>query len=202
MRDVPLVAVALIVSAYWLRVGTMAVRIRHRQRRSVGLIPERRSERMLWLVVVPVVAGWCALPWLAIGRAGGALAVPEFATSGNWILLRWVAALVAGACLAVTLRCWSRMGPEWRMDISARKTSLITDGPFSRVRHPIYACSMLMMVATAVVLPTPAMIALAVVHVGWINYKARAEEMQLASVHGDAWHHYAAHTGRFLPRFR
>ena len=202
MRDVPLVAVALIVSAYWLRVGAMTVRIRHRHRHGVGIVPERRSERLLWLVVVPVVAGWCALPWLAIGRSDGALAVPAFATSGAWVALRWAAAAVAGGCLAVTLRCWARMGPEWRMDISDRRAPLITDGPFSRVRHPIYACSMLMMAATAVVLPTPAMLALAVVHIGWINVKAHAEEKELASVHGDAWRHYAAHTGRFLPRFR
>ncbi|HEX7328169.1 MAG TPA: isoprenylcysteine carboxylmethyltransferase family protein [Casimicrobiaceae bacterium] len=202
MRDVPLLVVALTVSAYWLRVGAMALHVRRRHRHGVGLIPERRSERLLWLVVVPVVAGWCVLPWLAVGRTGGALAVSGFATFGAWGALRWLAALIAVACLATTLHCWHRMGSEWRMDISERKTPLITDGPFRRVRHPIYACSMLMMAATAVVLPTPAMIALAVVHIGWIHYKARAEETQLASVHGDAWRRYVAHTGRFLPRFR
>lgn len=202
MRDLPLVVVALVVSAYWLRVGAMAVHVRRRHGHGVGLIPERRSERLLWLVVVPVVAAWCALPWLAIGRAGGPLAVPSFAVSGGWVALRWAAALVAGGCLAMTLRCWSRMGSEWRMDISERSSPLITDGPFGRVRHPIYAFSMLMMAATAVVLPTPAMIALAVVHAGWINFKARAEETQLASMHGEAWRRYAAQTGRFLPRLR
>ncbi|MBS0326798.1 MAG: hypothetical protein JSS46_09675, partial [Proteobacteria bacterium] len=113
MRDLPLVVVALVVSAYWLRVGAMAVHVRRRHGHGVGLIPERRSERLLWLVVVPVVAAWCALPWLAIGRTGGPLAVPSFAISGGWVALRWAAALVAGGCLAMTLRCWSRMGSEW-----------------------------------------------------------------------------------------
>ena len=84
MRDVPLLVVALTVSAYWLRVGAMALHVRRRHRHGVGLIPERRSERLLWLVVVPVVAGWCVLPWLAVGRTGGALAVSGFATFGAW----------------------------------------------------------------------------------------------------------------------
>src|SRR5574340_495776 len=199
MRDVPLLIVALTVSAYWLRVGTMAVRIRRRHRHGVGFIPERRSERLLWLVVVPLVVAWCALPWLATGRSGGtlavpqfALAVPQFATAGAYGALRYLAALAALGCFAVTLRCWRRMGADWRMDIGNRPSALITDGPFAHVRHPIYACSMLMMAATAVVLPTLPMIALAIVHAAWINFKARAEEVHLASLHGDAWRRYAA----------
>ena len=46
------------------------------------------------------------------------------------------------------------MGRDWRMDISDRNTALIIDGPFARIRHPIYAFSIAMMVATAIVLPT------------------------------------------------
>ncbi|MGH8800868.1 MAG: methyltransferase family protein [Casimicrobiaceae bacterium] len=200
MRDAPLLIVALTVSAYWLRVGAMARRIRHRHRHGVGLIPERSSERLLWFIVVPLVLAWCALPWIAIDHSSGTLAVPGFAKAGAFGALRYLAAFVAVGCFAVTLRCWRRMGSAWRMDISRRPSALITDGAFGRVRHPIYTCSMLMMVATAVVLPTPAMITLAVIHVGWINYKARTEEAHLASVHGDAWRRYVARTGRFLPR--
>ena len=53
------------------------------------------------------------------------------------------------------------MGRDWRMDISDRNTSLITDGLFARVRHPIYAFSIALMLATAIVLPTPPMLLLA-----------------------------------------
>lgn len=202
MRDAPLFVVALTVSAYWLRVGVMAVRIRRRHHHGVGFIPEQRAERLLWLVVVPLVVAWCALPWLALGRSHGALAVPPFAAAGAYDSLRYAAAAVAVGCFAVTLHCWRHMGSGWRMDISRVPSALITDGPFARVRHPIYTCSMLMMAATAVVLPTPSMIVLAVLHIGWIQHKARAEDAHLASMHGEAWRHYAAQTGRFLPRLR
>jgi protein-S-isoprenylcysteine O-methyltransferase Ste14 len=91
------------------------------------------------------------------------------------------------------------MGRNWRMDISDSNTSLVTEGLFARIRHPIYAFSIAMMIATATVLPTPAMIAIAAVHVLLMNVKARREEAHLARLHGEAYARYVERTGRFLP---
>ena len=76
MRDIPLLVVALTISAYWLRVGAMVIRAQRRQHRDVGVIPERSVERAMWLVFVPLVAAWCALPWLALTHDRGWLALP------------------------------------------------------------------------------------------------------------------------------
>ncbi|HEY3532458.1 MAG TPA: hypothetical protein VGL43_04985, partial [Casimicrobiaceae bacterium] len=104
MPDIPLLLVALTITAYWLRVGAMVVRARHKQRHDVGVVPERASERAMWLLFVPVVAAWCALPWLALGRSSGPLAVPAFAReSFAYPGVRWLFAAVAVACLAVTI---------------------------------------------------------------------------------------------------
>jgi len=92
------------------------------------------------------------------------------------------------------------MGDDWRMDVTAQKTTLITDGPFSRIRHPIYAFSILLMLCTAVVLPSPPMLLIALLHVLLMHMKARNEEAHLAAMHGDAYARYAARTGRFVPR--
>jgi len=200
MPDIPLVVVALTVSAYWLRVGAMVVRARRRQHRDVGVIPERPAERVMWLVFVPLVACWCALPWLALNHAQGWLAVPAFAHGDTaYRVVRWIFAFVAVACLWLTLDCWRRMGRNWRMDISDRNTALVTEGLFSRIRHPIYAFSIAMMIATAIVLPTAAMTAIAIVHVVLMNIKARNEEAHLARMHGEAYARYVERTGRFLP---
>ena len=200
MPDIPLLVVALTISAYWLRVGAMVVRARRRQHRDVGLIPERAGERVMWLVFVPLVLAWCALPWLALTRTQGWLAVPAFARNeGVYAALRWLFALVAVGCLAFTIDCWRRMGRNWRMDISERNTALVTEGLFARIRHPIYAFSIAMMLATAIVLPTPAMLAIAGVHIVLMNVKARSEEAHLARMHGEAYARYVARTGRFLP---
>jgi len=199
LRDVPLVIVALTISAYWLRVGAMVVRARRRQHRDVGVIPERRSERVMWLVFVPLVAAWCALPWLALTHTNRWLAVPAFARDGAYSILRWLFAAVAVACLVLTIDCWRRMGRSWRMDISDDNTALVTEGLFARIRHPIYAFSIAMMIATAIVLPTVAMVVIAVVHIVLMNIKARSEEAHLARMHGDAYARYVRRTRRFLP---
>lgn len=200
MPDIPLIVVALTITAYWLRVGAMVVRARRKQRHDVGVVPERASERALWLLFVPVVAAWCALPWLASGRSAGPLAVPAFAhESVAYAASRWIFAAIAVLCLALTIDCWRRMGRNWRMDISDRNTSLVTEGLFARIRHPIYAFSIAMMVATLFVLPTWPMLAVALVHFVLMNVKARTEEAHLARLHGDEYARYVARTGRFLP---
>jgi protein-S-isoprenylcysteine O-methyltransferase Ste14 len=200
-RDVPLLIVALTIAVYWLRVGALVVRARRKQHHDVGVIPERASERALWLLLVPLIACWCALPWLAVTHDRGAFAVPAFARGPvAYEALRWAAALGALACLAATIQCWRRMGRDWRMDISDRNTSLITDGLFAKVRHPIYALQIALVAATAIVLPSPAMLGVAALHVILMNVKARSEEAHLARMHGDAYRRYTERTGRFVPR--
>jgi len=200
-RDYPLLVVALTISAYWLRVGAMVVRARRKQHHDVGVIPERPAERALWLILVPVIACWCALPWLGVTHERGVFAVPSFARgTPAYAAIRWLAAAAAVAFLLLTIQCWRRMGRDWRMDISDRNTSLITDGLFAKVRHPIYAFSIALMIATAIVLPSVAMLMVAAAHIALMNIKARSEEAHLARLHGDVYRRYVERTGRFVPR--
>ena len=201
MRDIPLLILAVAVSAYWLGVGRMVVRVRHKTRHDVGVVPQKPKERLLWMVWVPLVAAWIALPWLALREAGAPWGLPVFAAPA-YGGLRWAAALVAIACFAATAQCWVRMGEHWRMDIALdSRTELITDGPFRRIRHPIYAYQALLMICTAVVLPSPPMLVLAAIHIALVNVKARDEERHLLASHGEAYARYVERTGRFFPRF-
>ena len=116
-------------------------------------------------------------------------------------VLRWIAAFVALLALAGTIRCWLRMGDDWRMDVGLDgQGTLITDGPFARIRHPIYALSVLLMLWTVVIVPTAPMLVIAAVHIALMNMKARNEERHLLAVHGDAYARYLQRTGRFFPR--
>jgi protein-S-isoprenylcysteine O-methyltransferase Ste14 len=201
MRDIPLLILAITVSAYWLGVGRMVVRVRRKTRRDVGVVPQQRSERLMWLLWVPLVVAWIVLPWIAIDKSGPPWG-PLIADAPAFAALRWAAALAAVSCLLLTVRCWVRMGEHWRMDIAVdTKTELITDGPFRRIRHPIYAYQAGLMVCSALVLPSPPMLALAVVHLALVNVKARNEERHLLASHGDAYARYIERTGRFVPRF-
>jgi protein-S-isoprenylcysteine O-methyltransferase Ste14 len=149
-----------------------------------------------------LVAAWISLPFLAFVRTHALLAMPVFVhQSAAYAWLRWIAAVCAVICLLLTSVCWSRMGTHWRMDISLKgEEELITDGPFRHVRHPIYALSMLLMICSAVVVPTLPMLVVAIAHLVLNYLKARNEENHLLTVHGDLYRRYLARTGRFFPR--
>jgi protein-S-isoprenylcysteine O-methyltransferase Ste14 len=199
--DVPAVLLTATIWSYWIGVGVMIVRVRRHARRVVGVVPEQKLERMMWLVWVPLVAAWCALPYLAMHRGEGPLALPAFAHADGYAALRWVAALVGVACLAATVKCWAHMGKDWRMAVTAEPDqALITDGLFARIRHPIYAFSILLMLCTMIVVPTLPMLAFGAVHVVLMVMKARNEERHMLAVHGDDYARYLGRTGRFLPR--
>jgi protein-S-isoprenylcysteine O-methyltransferase Ste14 len=202
MRDLAGVILTATVWAYWLGVGMMIVRARRKTHRLAGLVPEQRLERFMWIVWVPLVAAWITLPYLALVRTHPLLAMPVFVhQSAGYVALRWIAAICAVICLLLTSLCWSRMGTRWRMAVSLKgEEELITDGPFRYVRHPIYALSMLLMICSAIVVPTAPMLAVAIAHLVLNHLKARNEENHLVTVHGDAYRRYLARTGRFFPR--
>ena len=202
MRDLPGVLLTATVWAYWLGVGMMIVGAHRKTHRLAGLVPEQRLERFMWIVWVPLVAAWIALPYLALVRTPTLLTMPVLVQqSAGYVALRWLAVVCAVICLLLTSVCWSRMGTHWRMAISLEgEEELITDGPFRHLRHPIYALSMLLMICSAVVVPTLPMLVIAIVHLVLNYLKARNEESHLLTVHGDRYRRYLARTGRFFPK--
>jgi protein-S-isoprenylcysteine O-methyltransferase Ste14 len=202
--DVPGILLTVTICAYWIGVGAMIVRVRRHTRRMVGVVPEQPLERFMWMLWVPLVAAWIALPWLALDRSGPPFGLPGFALGADgYSGLRWLAALVAVACLAGTIKCWARMGKDWRMAVTGEPDqALITDGMFRRIRHPIYSFSILLMICTMIVVPTMLMLAFGVIHIILMVVKAHNEERHMLASHGDAYARYLAGTGRFLPRFR
>ncbi len=202
MKDLPAVLLTATIWTYWFGVGLMIVRARRETHRLAGLIPEQPLERLMWIVWLPLVALWLVLPYLSLARDQGLLgSVPAFTQSRGYSALRWIAAICAVCCLLLTSVCWSRMGRHWRMDVPARgEEELITDGPFHYVRHPIYSLSMLLMICSAVVVPTVPMLGIALVHLVLMQLKARHEERHLLRVHGQAYRSYLARSGRFIPR--
>lgn len=202
--DVPGVLLTAAICSYWIGVGAMIVRVRRHAHRVVGVVPEQRLERIMWLFWVPLVVAWIALPWLALERTQPPFALPEFARGNDaYAALRWVAALAALACLAATIKCWARMGKDWRMAVTGEPGQpLIMDGMFGRIRHPIYAFSIMLTVCTMIVVPTPLMLTFGAIQIALWVIKAHNEERHMLATHGEAYARYLTRTGRFLPRLR
>ena len=200
MLDSPAIVLPATIWAYWFCVGAMSVRVRRRARRLSGIVPNQPLEVAMWIVWLPLVAAWATLPWLAATRVATPWALPAFALATPYSLLRWTAVGLGLLCLLLSIRCWLRMGKNWRMSVTpGQRTELVTTGAFAHVRHPIYALSMLLMLCTALVVPTLPVLLMAAIHVSLMLMKAKNEERFLIGMHGSVDEDYRRRTGRFLP---
>jgi protein-S-isoprenylcysteine O-methyltransferase Ste14 len=202
MRDVPAFILIAIVWSYWLGVLVMVILVRTKWGKPAGIVPQLLHERLLWMVWIPLIAAWMALPGLAVISRKPWLALPRIAVTDPVILsLRWLAVGCALACLLLTIDCWRRMGRNWQVGVlPSQKTDLVTEGLYARIRHPIYGLGTLLVLCSVMIVPTAPMFILAAVHVIVMTVKIRGEEQFLLEAHGDAYAAYCRRTGRFFPR--
>jgi protein-S-isoprenylcysteine O-methyltransferase Ste14 len=202
MNDLPAVIVAITVWAYWACVVVLVIRSHLRFRTAAGAVPHTARERRMWRLWMPAVLAWQVLPALAASMAYPLVGLPHVVVEHSGLYAgRLAAAGVGVLALGLTIPCWLGMGRNWSMAVVPRKRSrLVTSGMFARVRHPIYALSILLMLATMAAVPTPAMIAVGLVHLWMLRDKALSEENYLRQLHGDEYAAYCARTGRFFPR--
>ena len=108
-------------------------------------------------------------------------------------------------CLRESLKshfyCWYYMGLNWRIGIDYQeKTTLLNNGPFKKIRHPIYTLSMLLMLGTCLVLQTNLAIILLCAHLFLFSLEAIREEQHMIQKHPLEYVNYIKQTGRFFPK--
>lgn len=103
--------------------------------------------------------------------------------------------------LLTTLVAQFAMGDSWRIGVDeSDQTELVTSGPFSVVRNPIF--SGMIPVATGLALLVPSVVAIAAVIALVLALEIQTrlvEEPYLLKAHGVSYRGYAARTGRFFP---
>ena len=80
-----------------------------------------------------------------------------------------------------------------------RTRYLVTDGPYSRIRHPMYASVILLAWGVFLKAPSPEGAALAGAATVFMLLTARVEERECLAYFGDPYRRYMARTRRFLP---
>jgi protein-S-isoprenylcysteine O-methyltransferase Ste14 len=194
----PALVVALVLLLYWARVLKLVYKTRKRTGHGANFVPPEPLGRLLRVLWYPVVGLWILLPLIhafGLGRFDGL----ELAYDVPWIT--WPAAMIAVAALAATWICWKRMGKSWRMGIDPQETTqLVMTGPYAYVRHPIYALSSLLMLATVAVVPSVAMAIVGLLHLAFLQWEARREEQFLLQQHGSLYEEYCRKVRRFIPR--
>jgi len=188
----------MIVGAYWSRVMRLVYKSYKQTGHNAGFWPAESLGRALRFVWFPAILLWFVLPLVIAFRSR-----PLIGTRYFWSIpiLEWLGVLIAVAAFGATLVCWKRMGKSWRMGIDpGEKTQLVFTGPYAYVRHPIYALSSLLMLASMLAVPTSAMLIIGVIHLIFLQWEARREERYLVGAHGDDYAQYLRRVGRFVPR--
>lgn len=106
--------------------------------------------------------------------------------------------------LAFVLVLVATFGRIWALSyISSHKTKdLVTQGPYSLTRNPLYLFSL--MGAVGIGILTKSLLILAAILLSFAFYYPlviRAEESRLEEVHGEAFRAYRARVSAFMPRF-
>jgi len=81
-----------------------------------------------------------------------------------------------------------------------RQAELITDGIYSRVRHPLYLATVLVFLALALIYPFPVVITFSLSMIGYTMIGAYLEERKLVKHYGDEYLEYKKTAGFILPK--
>lgn len=176
-------------AVYWAGVSLRALQIKRRTGRLPDVRPRSVKEKALWAGWALVVAGWAASPFWGVQSS---LESPTAQAAG-------LGAILLG--LAGTVWCHASMGDAWRVSIGGpQKTPLITCGPYSRLRHPLYFFQIVILAGVFLLAPSPLSLAVLILHRLLVGVKMADEERHLEEVHGSLYKEYRARTGALWPR--
>jgi protein-S-isoprenylcysteine O-methyltransferase Ste14 len=178
--------------------SVLPVGIHYRVRsQSTGEKLDRRQEGLFILTTLRPAgaASWAGLiAWMINPRWMAWSAVP---LPGS---LRWagVGVLIgAGTLLIWTFRS---LGSNLTDTVVTRQQhTLVTEGPYRWIRHPLYLCAALLTVAMSLVAANWFLAVTGVFAVGLLVIRTRIEEEHLIARFGDDYRSYMQRTGRFLP---
>ncbi len=119
------------------------------------------------------------------------------ATNNPWLQGIGLAVFLLGLALAI----WARvhLGRNWGMPMSQKvDPELVTAGPYSRIRHPIYSGIVLAMIGTTIAVSLYWLVAV-VVSGAYFIYSAIVEERSMARLFPDSYPEYKRSTKMLIP---
>lgn len=139
---------------------------------------------LAWLVLFTINP-----PWM------GALSVPF----PDW--LRWVGFALGLASLGFWTWTQLALGKEWSPQIQLRdEHRLVTTGPYTRIRHPLYTAMIGYGAGLALVTANWVFVLFAVAVIAGLAARVPREEQMMIKEFGEQCEAYMQRTGRFLPR--
>jgi protein-S-isoprenylcysteine O-methyltransferase Ste14 len=177
-------------------VGWFAIRYPH-ERRARRTPKLRRSDRGRELVLMVIsAAGLGILPAVYVFTNA-----PAFANYAFRPWQAWLGAAVFAAALWLFYRTHKQLGRNWSVTLEVRERhALVTEGVYSRVRHPMYSAFWLWALAQALLLPNWIAGPAGLVGFGTLFFlRVGREEALMIETFGDEYRRYMARTARVLP---
>jgi len=118
-----------------------------------------------------------------------------FATNVQWLPLDSMR--IVGLCIAIpsfALFILARIQLGRSFSVEAKATALVTTGPYSRIRNPIYFFGAMMMVGVIVWADEPLLFLVFVILIPLQIYRTRQEERVLTEKFGEAYLEYKRKT--------
>ena len=184
---------------YWLgMVGEIIIRAPYQKNAKAAKSDQRATpiERALLSLLlvgmglVPLV--YTFTPWLG------------FADYHLPAWLGWLGAVIYAAAIYVFYRAHTDLKSNWSPSVEIYQGhTLVTEGIYSSIRHPMYASQWLMAIAQALLLQNwiAGPISL-VIFIPFYLLRVRAEEQMMLDTFGEQYRAYMQKTGGVLPKFR
>jgi len=109
------------------------------------------------------------------------------------------------AVLSLALLVWTHrtLGLFWTFKLEIRpEHKLVTWGPYSRIRHPMYTASSIFMFATGMIASDWLILVVSSLTLLVIYRRIDGEERMMIDHFGEKYREYMRHTRRLLPRLR
>lgn len=117
--------------------------------------------------------------------------------------LRWTGAAVGLFAVLLMQRTLSALGPNLTDTVVTRaRHTLVTSGPYARVRHPYYVTFLLLVVAASLLAANWFIGLVGLFVFALLAIRTPVEEQKLIERFGDEYRTYIRQTGRFVPRLR
>jgi protein-S-isoprenylcysteine O-methyltransferase Ste14 len=179
-----------------LAIGWYLIRYRYARRsRREKVVRTARGPRESALLLISLT-GLGILPLIFV-----ATGIPKFASYPFHPIQGWLGLLFAIATLWMFRLTHKALGRNWSVSLDVREGHrLVTDGIYSRVRHPMYSAFWLWAVAQALLLPNWVAGFAGLVGFGTLFFgRVAREERMMLEMFGDSYRAYMERTDRVFP---
>jgi protein-S-isoprenylcysteine O-methyltransferase Ste14 len=154
-------------------------------------VPARRTDpRARWGMLLQAIAYgllWQGAFWKIVPRAW------QFAAS---ILFLSLGALLSWTSVRA-------LGLQWRLDAALSSDhELVTSGPYTLIRHPIYTSMLCILLGTGILVLSPWLCPALILAIAGTEIRVRIEDRLLASQFGERFVIYRRHVPAYIPHLR